>query len=284
MQAKRGAFKKLSSPLLLIQNATNFTLTGYGARLEMWRADYNDSAHYAPSGDRHGILIAGSSDVRIEGVTVDSSGGDGLIISWNKCKEDGSEPSCYQGERMGLYPQSRNITVRDCVFSNNRRQAMTVESAEGLRVTNCLFNSTGSDGLGADPMAGVDIEPPMRAVLRNVTFRNCLATGNTGCGYSVYLAQYNASHGPVDITFENCSVTGTGDVRPDSGGGQESQAGFIFGGMYPWMAGTVSVRGGTVKKTRLTAISISDKATSIQINTDAADTDHPGPPPNPCDP
>ena len=176
VQAQRGAYKppasckivilsrfvavRLANPksitisdLLLIQKVSNFTLSAYGARFKMWREDYNDSKHYKPSGDRHGIMIAGASNVLVEGVTVDGSGGDGIIIGVRKCAEDGSEPACMRRERMGLYPQSRNITVRDSTFTANRRQGMTVESAENLLVSNCLFNSTGSEGLGTDPMA-----------------------------------------------------------------------------------------------------------------------------------
>ena len=138
---------------MLIQNVSNFTLSAYGARVKMWREDYNDSKHYKPSGDRHGIMIAGASNVLVEGVTVDGSGGDGIIIGVRKCAEDGTEPACMRRERMGLYPQSRNIIVRDSTFTANRRQGMTVESAENLLVSNCLFNSTGSEGLGTDPMA-----------------------------------------------------------------------------------------------------------------------------------
>ena len=153
VQAQRGAFKPPQTPLVLIQNTSNFTLSAYGARFKMWREDYNDSKHYKPSGDRHGIMIAGASNVLVEGVTVDGSGGDGIIIGVRKCAEDGTEPACMRRERMGLYPQSRNITVRDSTFTANRRQGMTVESAENLLVSNCLFNSTGSEGLGTDPMA-----------------------------------------------------------------------------------------------------------------------------------
>ena len=284
VQAQRGAFKPAASYLLLIQNATNFTLSGYGATLSMWRQDYNDSTHYVPSGDRHGIMIAGSSEIIVEGVTVDRSGGDGIIIAVRKCAEDGSEPLCWRREQMGFYPQSRNITVRDCTFSRNRRQGMTVESAENLLVSNCLFNSTGSEGLGTDPMAGVDIEPPYRAVIRNITFQDCRATANTGCGYSVYLAEYNVSHGPVDITFTNCSVTGTGTTKPNNGIGQAGQAGYVFGALYPGMVGNISVRGGKIERTRLAAIAMSDVGIeSIHINISDVEIEDVALAPNLCD-
>ena len=75
IQAQRGAFKPAACYLLLIQNASNFSVVGYGAKIQMWVADYNDTSKYVASEDRHGISIAGSTNVSIEGLTVDGSGG-----------------------------------------------------------------------------------------------------------------------------------------------------------------------------------------------------------------
>ena len=201
-----------------------------------------------------------TEQVLIEGLTVDGSGGDGLIISYRKCGP--SEPDCYAAQQLGEYAQSHNITVRDCVFTRNRRQGMSVIGGINVLVEGTLFSSTGSDGLGTDPSAGVDVEPSERDFLRNVTFRNCRAEENTGAGFAVYLALYNASHGPVTLTFENCSVIGTGSARPASGRGgmTDHQAGFSFGAMYPGTQGLVKVDGGSVLRTRLPAVIISDKA------------------------
>ena len=132
--------------------------------------------------------------------------------------------------------------------------------------------------------SGVDIEPPFRAVIRDITFSDCRSVGNTGCGYSVYLADYNRSHGPVSISFENCSVLGTGDAKPNSGIVQEDQAGFTFGGIYPGMVGNISVRGAKIQRTRLAAIAISDKSIdSIQINIEDVEIEDVALAPGVCD-
>eukprot|EP01043_Picozoa_sp_COSAG02_P057167 COSAG02_NODE_6895_length_3301_cov_1.576827_4_plen_422_part_00 len=261
IQARRGAFKPAACYLLLIQNATNFTVRAHGgAKIQMWREDYNDSSKYTASEDRHAVSIAGSSNVLIDGLTVDGSGGDGIIISYRKCGP--SEPSCFAAQQQGEYAQSYNITVRECEFTRNRRQGMSIIGGVNLSIENTVFSNTGSDGYGTDPMAGVDVEPSERDYLRNITFRNCRAEGNTGAGFSLYLALYNISHGPVTVTFENCSVTGTGPKRPVAGrgGSTDDQVGFSFGAMYPGMQGLVLVRGGSVSRTRLPAVIISDKA------------------------
>ena len=159
LEAKRGSFKPEYAPFLDLFNVSQLRIVGYGAAIKMWRADYNDTAKgYAASEDRHGISVERSRNVHIEGLTVDSSGGDGLIIAPGKCAP--SEPKCYAREQLGLYPQCYNITVRDCVFTRNRRQGMSVIGGVGVLVENTLFNSTGSDGLGTAPMAGVDVSLP----------------------------------------------------------------------------------------------------------------------------
>jgi sucrose-6-phosphate hydrolase SacC (GH32 family) len=159
LEAKRGSFKPEYAPFLDVFNVSQLKIVGYGAAIKMWRADYNDTAKgYVASEDRHGISVERSRNVHIEGLTVDSSGGDGLIIAPGKCAP--SEPKCYAREQLGLYPQCYNITVRDCVFTRNRRQGMSVIGGVGVLVENTLFNSTGSDGLGTAPMAGVDVSLP----------------------------------------------------------------------------------------------------------------------------
>jgi hypothetical protein len=92
-----------------------------------------------------------------------------------------------------------------------------VNGGVNLLIENTTFSSTGNDGLGTSPMEGVDVEPSSRERVANVTFRNCRAEGNTGAGFAVYLAEYNTLHGPVTVTFDNCSVAGTGSVCPQAG-------------------------------------------------------------------
>ena len=172
------------------------------------------------------------------------------------------------------------------MFTRNRRQGMTVNGAVNLLVVNTLFNSTGSGGVGTSPMEGVDVEPSFREQVRNVVFRDCRAVGNTGAGFAVYLAEYNVSHGPVTLTFENCSVVGTGSARPEAGrgGSTDDQAGFSFGAFYPGMQGLVQVKGGSVMRTRLPAIVVSDKAMgSIPIQIKGLAIDDVGYAPTLCD-
>ena len=50
-------------------------------------------------------------------------------------------------------------------------------------------------------------------------------------------------------------------------GDTDNQAGFVFGGLFPWQQGDIAIHGGAVRLTRLPAISVSDHATeSILIN------------------
>ena len=68
VQAKKGAFRGKSDALFNAWNLTNVKLTGYGATLQMHRADY-DSADYTHAEWRHVLNFHGCSDVTVLGLT-----------------------------------------------------------------------------------------------------------------------------------------------------------------------------------------------------------------------
>ena len=80
VRAKPGEFKAVKCCLLSYVGATNVVLSGYGAALRMARADY-DRPPYAKSEHRHALNIRGGRDIRIEGLEIAESGGDGVYIA-----------------------------------------------------------------------------------------------------------------------------------------------------------------------------------------------------------
>lgn len=182
--AKRGEFKGGGDSLLAAHNAENLTIRGYGATLRMWKKDYQDPAQYTKAEWRMGIRLMGCKNVLIEGVRVESSGGDGIYI-------DGG------GDRRW----GENITVRDVVCDDNHRQGMSVISAQNLLIENCTFSNTG----GTAPEAGIDFEPDssdqrfVNCVVRNSVFEN-----NAGHQILIYLNPMTIESEPVSIRFENC--------------------------------------------------------------------------------
>jgi hypothetical protein len=190
--AKRDEFHGYNDALLSFRGVRNITIVGNNATLQMRRADYAvpswgtcpDCRPYKKSEWRAGIMIAESDDLRISGLNIIESGGDGFYIH--------CAPGC------------RNLHITDCVADRNYRQGMSVCGAVNLLVERVTFSRTN----GTAPQAGVDLEPDHpRQLLSNVTFRDCRSFGNTGCGFQAYLNALNASSEPISIVLSNFSVS-----------------------------------------------------------------------------
>ena len=188
--AKKGEFTGIYDSLFSYRNATNVTLSGYGAVLRMHRMDYHNPP-YRKAEWRHGLNLLSCSDFRIEGLEISQTGGDGIYIG-NTGK--GAEPC-------------RNVTIIDCVCDRNYRQGISVISADGLLIENTVMKNT----WGTPPAAGIDLEPNRPSeVLRRCVLRNCVSSGNQGNGYEIYLGPLVATSAPVGILFDNCRSSGNG--------------------------------------------------------------------------
>jgi hypothetical protein len=181
--AKRGEFQDGGDSLFTAVGVDNLTMRGYGATLRMWKKDYQNPP-YKKAEWRMGIGIRGSRNVLIEGLRVESSGGDGFYV-------DGGSGRLW----------SENITIRDCTAFDNHRQGISVISVVNLLVENSTFAGTG----GTAPEAGIDIEPdtPQQRLV-NIVIRNCVFEDNHGHEIALYLRQMNHTTEPVSIRFEHC--------------------------------------------------------------------------------
>jgi hypothetical protein len=131
-----------------------------------------------------GVSFMGCSQVRIEGLRIESSGGDGVYIG-----SSGKNRWCEE------------VTVRDVICHDNHRQGMSVISAQNLLVENCVFSNTG----GTAPEAGIDFEADSEDErFVNCVVRNCLFENNSGHAILVYLKPLTSQSEPVSIRFENC--------------------------------------------------------------------------------
>jgi len=223
--AKRGAFLTWRDCLLELSRVTNFSLRcGEGSVFRMWKEDYRKPP-YEPSEWRHGLRIMYSQNVLVEGLRIENTGGDGVCIGY-----------------------SRNVTVRKCVCDGNHRQGLTLGSGENVLIENVVTAGTE----GTPPQAGVDVEPngPKDYII-NCVFRNCLSTGNAGCGYEINLRGLCASKSPpVSLAFENCRTVGNRvGLKVTGGPGKEND--FATG----WMA----FRNCSFENTKGTGISVMTK-------------------------
>jgi polygalacturonase len=196
--AKRGEYRSRGASVFTAQDVSNLTIRGYGATVRMQKEDYIVGdvlvrlgwnrwfGQYEKAEWRMTLALRGVTNVKVSGLTLRDSGGDGIYI-------DG-----------GKQEYSRNITIRDVLCDNHYRQGISIISVDGLLVENSAFNNT----WGTPPCSGVDIEPdsPKQRV-RDVVFRNCRFLDNYGDGIEVFLAHLKAESGDVSILFDNCRVS-----------------------------------------------------------------------------
>lgn len=185
--AKKGEFMDKKDALFSLVGVTNVTLRGPGATLRMRRADY-DAPPYAHAEWRHVLNMLSAKNIRVLGLTLAESGGDGIYLG---CRKAGGPCA--------------DITIRDVLCDRNYRQGISVISAENLLIENTVMRDTG----GTNPRAGIDFEPNRPGeVLKNCVMRNCITENNEGCGFLVAVQQMNAETEPISLVFENCRSTG----------------------------------------------------------------------------
>ncbi len=188
--AHKGDYKWVDDCLFCVRDSHNITIRGdRGVVLKMNREDYLDPAQYASSEWRMGLSFLGCSDILVENLTVENSGGDGLYFGTSR------QPYC------------SNVVVRNVKSFNNHRQGLSIISGKNILVENCEFSNTA----GLNPQAGVDLEPNNAAeVMQNIRFRNVIVRNNAGPGFVTYLTPLDQQSEPVSITFENCIAENNG--------------------------------------------------------------------------
>jgi hypothetical protein len=185
--AKAGAFHGMRDCLFSGDEVNRVTLHGYNATLRMRKSDYTGPS-YSTSEFRHVLFLRGSSHVSVLGLSLESSGGDGIYLGPT---EDDRRIAC------------RNVTIKDCVCRDNHRQGISVLSAEKLTIANCTLAGT----RGTPPQAGIDLEPSHpRDLMVDIEVRNCRALGNAGSGFMINLERLNAQSRPVSIRILDCLV------------------------------------------------------------------------------
>lgn len=165
-----------SYSILEIRNASNVSIIGGTVLGE--RAD-----HLGAAGEwGMGITLRAASNVVIEGVTVKNAWGDGFYVT----------------------ELSRNIKLCSVVADNNRRQGMSIISADEVTVVDSTFKNT----RGTNPQAGIDIEPNESDTVRNVHIFNSRILNNKGPGVAIYVANHNLKASVKNVTIKGNLVVG----------------------------------------------------------------------------
>jgi len=226
--AKPGEFKGKGDSLFSVSDASNIAIRGYGATLRMRKADYQSKA-YEKAEWRMTLDFAGCTNIKIEGVRLESSGGDGIYIGCTK-----NQPYC------------RDVTIRDVVCHDHHRQGISVIGAVNLLIENCVMSGTS----GTAPEAGIDLEPNgPEERLENCVIRNCIFEDNAGAGILVYVRPLSRESAPLSILFENCYVKSGKD------------AGIAVGAVKDdGPKGTIEFRNCTIENTQGSGAYVYDKA------------------------
>ncbi len=236
LQARDEKFVPIHNRLLNLNGVENVSISGYGATIKMNRHRYILPPFYR-SEFRHIISVKGGKNIKILGVSLTDSGGDGIMLA---AGGNGHESPA-------------NILIKDVKCLRNFRQGLSVISAVNLRVENCLFAETG----GTKPGSGVDLEPESdKDCLENVVFSNCRIENNQGSGFQIYAFKLTRMAKPFSVKLENCIIDGSWE------------AGFEVGAITRnGPDGTVVLNNCEVKNTFGPGILIREKASNrLKIN------------------
>lgn len=180
IRAKHGEFRGKSDSLFNLSHVTNVTIRGEGkATLVMEKSVYlADPVTYPPAEWRSTLTMNDSKDIRVTGLTLLSSGGDGVYVT-----------------------RSENVTLERLDCRDHHRQGISVISARHLRIRDSKFNDT----KGTAPQCGVDFEPNHRRdYLVDCLVENCEFARNAHAGILFHLLNLDATTEPVSVTMRNC--------------------------------------------------------------------------------
>lgn len=193
--ALKGAFRGKGDCLLSFKECENVILRGEkedggkSARILMHKSDYQ-AAPYEKSEWRHGVAFSGCSNVLVQDLTIEQTGGDAIYLGTG-----------------GNHRPNRKVTIRRVDCNANHRQGISVISAEDLLIEDCLLRQTD----GTAPAAGIDFEPnhPEDLLVRCV-MRRCVADRNVGTGFQICPQFMTRRSTPISIHLDQCISRGNG--------------------------------------------------------------------------
>jgi hypothetical protein len=148
-----------------------------------------------------GLYLANSHNATISGLTIKLCWGDGVYVS----------DTLFSTLALGRATASSNITINDCIFTQNRRQGCSGINGTGIVFNRCQFTDTGTI-VATNPASGVDLESdasPNRIGNQDWTFNDCIMTGNLGPNVQLFPTLNNGRAACENIEFNNCYLANT---------------------------------------------------------------------------
>ncbi|WP_313264655.1 right-handed parallel beta-helix repeat-containing protein [Sphingobacterium sp.] len=136
-----------------------------------------------------GIRVFGSDKIEIINPFIEKMWGDGIYIGGPK-----NSPS-------------RNIVVYNAVLDNNRRNGISITSADGVKIDGGIVANSN----GQSPKAGIDIEPNNNdQIINNITINNVVTYHNPIYGISLSLGKIvGESPKNINISINNPIIVGS---------------------------------------------------------------------------
>ena len=162
-------------------DVSDVTIHGNMALLDM-------EGQFTTGEQRHGLFMTGSTRVRVLGFHVKGCGGDGFYVG-NGTVQDWCE----------------DVELRGCVSTENRRQGLSIVSADRCLVQGGVYQRTGKGPAGTTaPSAGIDIEANTSADrIRKIVISDVNTFDNLSSGILVVGSPFNNDVGPLEITISN---------------------------------------------------------------------------------
>lgn len=127
-----------------------------------------------------GISIRGTQNIKIYNAKVSKCWGDGIYLGVTD-KDN----------------KNINITLDNIISDDNRRNAMSVISAQNLYVNRMLVSNTS----GTSPMAGIDLEPDsLTDEMKNLNFNNIISFNNKAHGFLIVLHNLTSAKNTNSVT------------------------------------------------------------------------------------
>ena len=140
---------------LAIRNAVNISISGGTIIGDRETHIYTPRKHDKKNDHDEGHLICienTSQNISVENMTLTGANGDGILLV---------------GSPKGHPQELKNITIRNNIFDNNRRQGISIVGAKDVIIENNVIRHTH----GTAPQFGVDIEGAGR-INENITIRS----------------------------------------------------------------------------------------------------------------
>ncbi len=186
LEAKAGAFDDHPyDGLLNFFQCTQINLFGYGATLQMNKQEYidlNDGSQW-----RHGISISGCQNMKVYGLNILDTGGDGIEVA-------------------GTFQQpipSENVRIFDCKINNAFRNGISITSCDSCWIEHCEILNTN----GQNPQFGIDLEPNFwYEMSKDIFINNCRIVGNQRGGIKLAYWKMSPSSTPFAVSIEDCYI------------------------------------------------------------------------------